>query len=421
MGGARAVPIIAILVLVSGCQPPAADPTGGSGQPTSEEPSADGTDEPAGPRDRRRGQAEPPEIDPGADDPDNSQPAEDPDELPPGTTLVWTRGRLPEALITAVTDHPDVAAVTVVEVASAGLVRSVAADGDVVDQPDDGWRLPLEVLGVDPASYAEVTGLRAVADLGGGGALLSETSAEVRRLSVGGQLHFTDGARSDVVAVVADELVGAAELVVAAEDLPDGAVPRYLLARPTPEAQDLGAALDEVVGTDPPVRIRRRSEAPVLRHADAVTAPSRLKARFGEFALRDASGRDVEQDPGWIDEHVRTAELPLLGRITCHREALEVLQGAMEALIDRGHDDLVAPGDHAGCWVPRFQDQGGPLSAHAWGVAVDLDPTGLPQGSDAEPSAPLLAVMGEHGFTNGSGWLLPDPMHFELVPDRDPN
>ncbi|MFP4636296.1 MAG: M15 family metallopeptidase, partial [Nitriliruptoraceae bacterium] len=178
--------------------------------------------------------------------------------------------------------------------------------------------------------------------------------------------------------------------------------------------------LEEVVGDDPPVRVRGSGDTPVLRHADAVTAPARRKAAFGEFALRDAPGRDIEQEGAWIDEQVASASLPLLGEVTCHREALEALRGAMEALQRRGADELVSPGDLAGCWVPRLQTTDGPLSAHAWGIAIDLDPERLAQGSDAAPPAELVEVMAEHGFTNGDDWLLPDPMHFELVPDREP-
>ena len=343
-------------------------------------------------------------------------------QLPDGTVLAWTRGELPADLVEVVADHPAVAAVTVVEVATAGLVRTTGADGEPVDQTTEGRQLPVEVLAVDPASYQRVTGLAAVGRLGDGAALLSETSAQVRGLGAGARLTFAGGGDHEVVDVAADRLVGAAEVMVAVEDAPDDAVPRYLLARPAEDAgDDVGEELAGVLPDDVAVRLRSRGETPVLRHADAVTAPARLKSAFGEFALREADGRAIDQEPGWVDEHVTAAEVPLLGTVTCHRDAIAPLRAAMEELERRGEADLVDPSLYGGCWAPRFQDVTGPLSTHAWGVAIDLDPAGLPQDSDAEPPAVLVEVMAEHGFTNGAGWLLPDPMHFELVPDRDPS
>lgn len=349
-----------------------------------------------------------------------------PDDLRPGghgppgdVVLAWTRGALPDAVVAAVGDHPAVGAVTTVRVATVGLVRTRTAAGEVVDEVDDGWRLPVEVLAVDPEGYAAVTGLEAAAGLEAGEALLSATSARVRELDAGGSLTLADGRVLEVAGIAADELVGAGEVVVPSDAAPAGAEPRYLLARPAERGEDVVDALREALPATPPIRLRTPGETPVLRHADAVTAPVRRKAAFGEFAIRDAAGRSVEQAPGWIEEHVVTTSVPLVGEVTCHREAVGPLREAMRTLVDAGEAHVVDAEGYAGCWNPRTQSVGRPLSSHAWGIAVDLNAGELAQGSDAEPPPALVEAMADAGFTNGAGWLRPDPMHFELVPDRE--
>ena len=143
--------------------------------------------------------------------------------------------------------------------------------------------------------------------------------------------------------------------------------------------------------------------------------PAAIKAAFGEFAYRvlDAGTRDIEIDPAWVAANIVTADIPVLGRVTCHRAVLPALAGAMEEL---GQKNLaMAVVTYDGCWVPRLVGPGLPVSRHAWGVAVDLNYGGNPTGTGSTQDPRLVEVMERWGFTWGGRWLEPDAAHFEYL------
>ncbi len=69
-----------------------------------------------------------------------------------------------------------------------------------------------------------------------------------------------------------------------------------------------------------------------------------------------------------------------------------------------------------GSYVHRAVRGGSELSAHAWGAAVDVDPSNNPMGRPLRNKLPLwyVACWEAHGFRWGGSWSRPDPMHFEL-------
>jgi hypothetical protein len=336
----------------------------------------------------------------------------------PDPVVAWGRGGLPEGYAEAVATDPDVTATTVVRAAVLKLVRTEAADGTVVDELPDGWAYPVEVLAVEPDAYVRLLDVPEVADLAVDEALLSTTSAEVRGLDTGDHLIFEDGTELTVTGVVADELIGAGEVVVHV----DGPLPvdteRYVLAFVEGEAEAVGEHLRELAGDGRGVEVASSDEVPVLRHAATVTPPARAKEHFGEFAVLDQPGRAVRTGYSWLQEHIVFDEVPLLGRIECHREMFPPLRAAFQELIDRGLGHLVDPSDYGGCWVPRTSS-GAVLSSHAWGTAIDLNVSTNHLGMEPSQPEELIEVMASHGFVWGGEWLVPDGMHFELAPDRE--
>ncbi len=333
--------------------------------------------------------------------------------LPADLTLAWTRNHLPEGYAAAVAAEPAVGAVTVVRGATRGLVRTAAADGSVVDDLPPGWRYPLEVLAIDPTSYAAVTSHPEFAGLQPDEAVLTVSSAEVRRLGVGGHLTFVGGAVLRVVAVVPDAVAGAAEVVVARTSPIAPRTEKYLLARPATPGARLGGVLERLVPDARPVRVLRAGDTPVLRHADAVLAPAQIKVRYGEFAMKDTDGREFLEGLSFEEGELVNTTVPLLGRVMCNRAIIAPLVAAMTELQRRGLSDLVDPDDFAGCWSARTQSTDGPLSSHAWGIAVDINARANTQGGPSHQDPRLVEVMARYGFTWGGDWLLPDPMHFE--------
>ncbi|MBK5223682.1 MAG: M15 family metallopeptidase [Acidimicrobiia bacterium] len=84
------------------------------------------------------------------------------------------------------------------------------------------------------------------------------------------------------------------------------------------------------------------------------------------------------------------------------------------AAMNLGH--LVDPAAFAGCWVPRRIAEGGSLSKHTWGLAVDVNIGTNPRGSFSTQDPRLVDLMRSAGFTWGGSWLVPDPGHYELDP-----
>ncbi len=350
---------------------------------------------------------------PGADP---EQVAEEPADLPADTTMVWSGAHLAEGYAEAVADDPRTGPTTVVRGEILGLVRTESAEGEVVHDPPNDWWYPVEVLALDPATYDEVAGRELVAGLDEDGALLSETSAEVRGLGPGALLVFADGSELRVADVVPDELVGAAEVAVRADGPLDVPTEKYLLVRPG-DPDTLHEALVEHGGPDREPRLVPHGTTPVLRHAHSVLPAVERKARFGEFTMQDRPGRQIRPGSTWTRGHVVTESVPVIGRVTCHRELIERLRPAMQELRDRGAEGVIS--DYAGCWVPRTSGATGPLSSHAWGMAIDFNAQVNPYGAEPRQPDVLIEVMADHGFLWGGDWHTPDGMHFELAPGRD--
>ena len=344
----------------------------------------------------------------------------------PRTVVVSGAGGLPDDLPGAVARDPEVVATSVIRGATLQLVGTRDAAGEVVDELPEGWWFPVEVLALDPDDHAEVVGASAIDHLGPGDAVLSATSARVRGLDPGGVLEFRDGTELTVTAVVDDELVGAAEIAVSIHGALAVPTPRAVLARTTDAEVAAGwASLDRLGAVDPEGALReepltgaRGDQVPVLRHGAGVMPPARLKEHYGEFAITDGPGRWVRQGASWLREHHTITEVPLLGEVECHVDAIAPLTAAMSEIVERGMSGLVDTDDFGGCWAPRTAGAEA-LSSHAWGIAVDLNVQGNHYGAEPTIAPEVVEVMARHGFAWGGDWPVPDGMHFELVPDRE--
>jgi hypothetical protein len=344
-----------------------------------------------------------------------------PPEKGPAVLLVWTSGGLPPGFADEVRAIEGVEGVTLVRGDETGMTASAAVDGQPVDVTVPGWHIPLDTLAVDPVSFAAFLSgdaAEAVLALRSGQALLTETSARLRRLGRGATIQIADAQLA--VAGIIDDLSGAgAEVLVTADDADTIGVTteRYLLVHHSGDREQLQRAIaDRLHGRA--VRFRSTAETTWLRHGDAVEPAAKLKAAFGEFAIRDRTGRDVEIDPAWIAREIVTESVPILGDVTCNRRVIESLRAAMTELEEANLAHLVDAHDFAGCFAARRTEAGQPLSHHAWGAALDLNVDGNPRGSFSTQDPRLVETMARHGFTWGGTWLVPDPAHYEApVPE----
>lgn len=255
------------------------------------------------------------------------------------------------------------------------------------------------------------------------------------------------------------ERVAAGQAVLADTSVPDGGAPAAVTLDPTGTlpaageaavsalpvradllvnhawAEALGAPADNALLLDTRAGVTARVAALVERlvgdsaqvvdltgAAGPVPQPAYLTGgavaeAVGSFTYVPNPDGSIEVDAVWVAASIVTEEVPVLGRVTCHRVMLPQLRGALQELVDSGLSDLVQVEQYGGCWVPRFigRDPSRPLSLHSWGIAIDLNVASNRLGTVGDMDPRVVDVMARWGFAWGGTWSTPDPMHFELA------
>jgi hypothetical protein len=190
----------------------------------------------------------------------------------------------------------------------------------------------------------------------------------------------------------------------------------YLLVKPRGPRQDFEVAMRGLL-LGRAIRFRDPDDQQFLRGGNGGLPLGLVKVRFGEFAV--PSLHRGQPDPAWTRANIVTRDLPLLGRVSCHRLVIDDLAAAMADLQKQRLGGLVDAADfqrRGGCWSRRLQREGdGRLSRHAWGIAVALNVAANPPGRRPVTDQRLVKAMARHGFTWGGRWLRPNGGHFEWV------
>ncbi len=340
----------------------------------------------------------------------------------PDTFLAWSPGGMPARFADAVAEMPQIRRAVVVASDNTWLTKSYSADGDVVDDPPPTFSIPLEVAAVDPRAYAPFlppADRSVTVALAQGKGVLGESSARLRSLGLGAVLRF-GGERVEIAAILADELVGAHELLVSRDvGLRIGVTRnRYALLVPNgePTARQVTITVRSALPTGTLVRVRAPGDTPYFRHGDAVLPPVKIKELFGEFAAKPREGWPagyLTADPEWVRTYIDTQRVPLLGKVTCHIALFPQIRGAIRELIRRDLEDTIT--SYSGCWAPRhiLGDPNSGLSHHAWGIAIDVNVPQNPFGAPPNQDPRLVEVFEEWGFIWGGRFIVPDGMHFE--------
>jgi hypothetical protein len=249
----------------------------------------------------------------------------------------------------------------------------------------------------------------------GKGAVLSRTGAALRHLQKGGRLRLDGGRWLRVSGVVEDELLAGYEVAVDREVGRRHGLRRtsYLLVLPRGPVSGLEAAVRGLL-RGRQVRFAVAGDRPFLRGGGLPLG--QVKARFGEFAL-PSLGRGGP-DPDWKRRNLVTRQVPLLGRVTCHRLVIGQLAAAMADLQRRGLGRLVDVGEfrrHGGCWAWRLlRDRNGRLTTHAWGIAVTVGVTVDPRQRRPQVDQRLVKTMATHGLAS-DGRVRPAAAQFDWV------
>lgn len=361
--------------------------------------------------------------DPASDD------RQDPDDrvAEPSRTIVWLRGLdRDEAL--AVQELLAHLPSTTLRGDVIGL-RSVAdAAGGVVLVLTDGFRIPMSVLFIDPATFTEVVhqddaGAAPLATLERRQAVLSQSAARIRDVGVGGQLTLmgTDGElQVTVTAIIDDQWTRRSEIVLHADDadalgMGDGFHTVGIVhdEGPTATRRMLGH-VEELIGHHPTSAVDESDSQP---SPQIVLSLIEVKQRFGEFAYRPRAGtRDIDIDPEFVDEMIVTVMVPVVGEVRCHRDIIDDLTAVLDAIVAAGLDDWIDPSRYAGCHYPRrISPDRARLSHHSWGIAIDLNVDLSLPGLGPKPPEAIIEIFGRHGFRWGGDFSQPDNHHWEWV------
>lgn len=348
-----------------------------------------------------------------------------PSKLAPDRTilLAWAPGGLPAASERLLEKTRGVLAATTVEAGLDWLESSRDPDGKVIDKTPGGWIIPFENAYIDPVDYADFVrpaDRDEVRSLEEGEAVLAATSEELRGGGTGTTLRLR-GDRLEVTGVVDDVTTGGYEALTA------GGAPkrwttidRFVLIRLERKASRtlVERRLRSLLGPGVPLRLRPNGVNPFLRYGDAVLPQLIIKKAFGEFQLRPQEGNTFFQiEPSWRKRNIRSARVPILGEVVCHRALIPQVRSALKEVEASGLAFTINPGQYAGCFAPRFLNNqpNGRVSHHSWGIALDLNFSENPYGIRPNLDRRLVAILRDHGFTWGGDWLIPDGMHFEWV------
>lgn len=341
-----------------------------------------------------------------------------------GAIVVWQSGGLEDATLSAVAKASRLVGAqwTIVHRGTLRLL-GVRRGADPVQVPPAGMGYPMAVAAVDSAAARPLLGSRMAEVLDAGQAVMGERTARLRGAETGDviTLEGWNGARIDLTVgeIVPDADISWDEILVSA-----GVAERLGFDRPATALvwnyADQGVAVFTLQQMVPArgTRVTRPGEVPATE--DWVLPSVMVKERFGEFAFRPAeSGDRIVIDQTWREENIVTLDYPIVGRFRCHRAVAPYLRAALTELQVRNLDWMIDRVDFqqaGGCFNPRLQrggDKGFALSRHAWGLAVDINPSMNPYGGPVRMDERVGDVFRRWGFAWGAGWTIPDGMHFE--------
>ena len=342
-------------------------------------------------------------------------------EMPPAW-LAWISGSLPSGFAARVATMPALGTSVVVAGDTRWMTSSHDADGRTVDRPSRPFEIPIDAFSVDPDAYAPFIPEASRADvtdaLRAGTAVLGESSAKLRHLTVGGSLTFDRGT-VQVGAVVPDPVAGWSELLVSrAVGRTLGIVDdRYLLSMPSgPMTEQRFAATLASLIPEVPVRTVAPGGSTYMRIASGVNPPVVMKEVFGEFAAYPRPDDPVylTMSTNWHDANIVTRSVPLLGQVTCNVAFFPALIGALRDVEAAGLGDEMHT--YSGCYAARTVARmpTAPPSYHSYGAAIDINAPENPYGATPTMDPKIVAIFERWGFLWGGDYLTPDGMHFEF-------
>jgi len=201
--------------------------------------------------------------------------------------------------------------------------------------------------------------------------------------------------------------------------LADALVPAWLAEQLAPASQrSLLIALED---DNQVTRVAGALESTLDLEVSRLVEPRTRQAGSGvsgaalePFTYQSVGDGTIRIAPDWVRRHIVTTDVPILGRVTCHRIIIPQLTAALQEIEQAGLADVITTYD--GCWVPRHMlwDANRGISRHAWGLAFDINARTNGYGMRPTLDPRVVEIFQRWGFRWGGNFSTPDGMHFEL-------
>ncbi|MEM9606270.1 MAG: M15 family metallopeptidase [Actinomycetota bacterium] len=339
--------------------------------------------------------------------------------------VVWQSGGFSAATLRAIDAAAAATEQRVMVMHRASLaVTGVRRGDDWVQRVTPGWRVQFSAMGIGVVEAATVVGSDVARTIARGEVVMSARSAALRGAQAGDLLVLTTpfGARTLRIGLIApDRRLRGTELVISTDTAGQVGINRPSTALIVGE--DPAGAIEQLETGLPSgfIRVRRAGDPPL---PNGVLSSVALKETIGEVEYRPTGSTTVALDPAWVAANIVSEELPIIGRITCHREAVAAMRDALTEVEQAGLAGAIDVADtrrSGGCYVPRLirGSSGGFLSRHSFGIAIDVNPSTNPFGGTPTIDQRLVEIITSHGFAWGGTWTRPDGMHFEWLGGAD--
>lgn len=132
------------------------------------------------------------------------------------------------------------------------------------------------------------------------------------------------------------------------------------------------------------------------------------------FSYQSVGDGTIRIDGDRVARNIVSVDMPILGRVTCHRAIIDQMHAALVEIQAAGLADEIH--QYSGCWVPRHMlwDPSKPISEHARGLAFDINVPRNQYGATPTLHPGIVDTFRRWGFKWGGDFSAPDGMHFEL-------
>ena len=160
--------------------------------------------------------------------------------------------------------------------------------------------------------------------------------------------------------------------------------------------------------------------APIIQPANGLDEILTTFGNINSFIAADGS-----ITPAWESQFITRAPLPFpiplswnlaaqATQIRCHRLLAGVFVKVFQTIEAQGLRQQIQT--YGGCYEFRAKRTSAKISAHAWGIALDLNPLTNAQGTMGNMPPSVVDIFRSFGFKWGGDWTgkTKDPMHFQF-------